>query len=70
MKTRMWVFETDRYGATDNKFFIDEPVHVPRLGEFVENTPKNVFGYVTTVQHNYIQDETVLVINVYLGEKQ
>ena len=73
---RMWICETDRYGATDNKFCVDNPVHIPRVGEFIDSDDAS--GYVTHVQYHYKtrnhkidESETFsLVIMVYLGEKQ
>ncbi len=63
MKTRMWIAESDRYGnMSEHKFYIDEPVHIPRIGEFVDGDAAG--GWVSYVQYNYMED--LLVINVLL----
>jgi len=72
---RMWIGETDRYGATDKKFYVDNPVHIPRIGEFVDSDDAS--GHVTLVQYHHKTkdnklDETAefsLVVMVWLGEK-
>lgn len=69
----MWIFEEDQYGATDRKFSVDDPLHVPRIGEFVDSD--KAAGWVKHVQYNYMSDSTrnvdiSLVVNVYLGEKK
>jgi hypothetical protein len=51
MTLRMWIVETDQYGATDRKFFIDDPVHVPRIGEFIDGDFAG--GWVSHVQWNF-----------------
>lgn len=51
MKTRMWVVETDQYGTTDRKFYIDDPAYIPRIGEFVDGDKAG--GWVDHVQWNY-----------------
>ena len=68
---RMWVFEQDRYGVTDNKFSVDDPVFIPRVGEYIESPSAKFFGKVETVQYHYRDkyDEYSLVVNVFL-EKQ
>ena len=63
MKTRMWIAESDRYGnMSERKFYIDEPVHIPRIGEFVDGDAAG--GWVSYVRYNYMED--LLVINVLL----
>jgi hypothetical protein len=70
-KTRMWVFETDRYGPTDKKFCIDDPSFIPRVGEFVESTDDGVFGKVQAVKYHYKISSTIsLVINLFLEHRQ
>jgi hypothetical protein len=66
---RMWLMETDRYGPTDRKFCVDDPLHVPRIGEFVDSDEAG--GWVTHVQYSYLTPsrEFYLVVNVYLGDK-
>lgn len=66
MKTRLWVAETDQYGMTDRKFFIDEPTLVPRIGEYVDGDGAS--GWVELVQYYY--GPTQLVVYVYLKEKK
>lgn len=68
-RTRMWLMETDRYGATDKKFSVDDPLHIPRVGEFVDGGDAG--GWVNHVQYNYMTPtrEFSLVVNVYLGAK-
>lgn len=51
MKTRMCIVETDHYGMTDRKFYIDDPIHVPRVGEFVDGG--KAVGWVDHVQWNF-----------------
>lgn len=73
---RVWICETDRYGATDNKFCVDNPVHIPRIGEFIDSDDAS--GHVTLVQYYYkTKDQKLdeskefsLVVMLYLGEKQ
>lgn len=72
---RMWIFETDRYGTTNKKFFVDNPAHIHRVGEFIDSDDAS--GYVTHVQCHYKtrnqkidESETFsLNVNVLLGEK-
>ena len=72
---RMWIFETSHYGTAYSKFCVDNPVHIPRIGEFIESDDAS--GHVTHVQYNYKtrnqkidESETFsLVVNVLLGEK-
>lgn len=73
MKTRMWIVETDQYGATDRKFYIDDPAYIPRLGEFVDGDKAG--GWVSHVQWNYPmlagQSTTATAtVYVYLKEKK
>lgn len=54
MTLRMWVVEQDTYGArdiTDRKFHIDDPVHIPRVGEFIDGDYAS--GWVQHVQWNF-----------------
>jgi hypothetical protein len=72
-RTRMWIFEEEQHGATDRKFSVDDPLHVPRIGEFVDSD--KAAGWVKHVQYYYMSDSTrnadlFLVVNVYLGEKK
>lgn len=69
MKTRMWIVETDKYGATDKKICVDEPTHIPRVGEYVEGD--TAAGTVDNVQWLYPYDtqadsSAYLIVNVYL----
>ena len=70
MATRMWVFELDSRGdMTDHKFSVDNPAHIPRVGEVVEHD--NAFGEVSLIHYIY-RDETAefsTIINVYLKYK-
>ena len=66
MKTRMWIIETDQYGATDRKFSVDEPLAIPRIGEFVDSDSAG--GWVKHVQYYY--SSTQLIINVYLSKEK
>ena len=75
MNTRMWIMETDRYGSTDRKFFVDNPVNIPRVGEFIDSDDAG--GYVILVQYNYrtenqkIKDGKFgLIINVFLSKEK
>ena len=71
---RMWIWETDRYGPTDKKFCVDNPVHIPRIGEFIDSDDAS--GNVILVQYNYrtkdhTLDETAefsLIISVWLSD--
>ena len=68
-QTRVWIAETDRYGVTNNKFSIDNPSHIPRVGEFVDSN--EAAGYVNHIQYNYnLQDKTQfgLIVYIYLKE--
>ena len=74
MKLRMWVVETDQYGATDRKFYIDDPVHIPRVGEFVDGDLAG--GWVDNVQWNFPSHPTTRqmanfhTVYVYLKDKK
>jgi hypothetical protein len=73
MKTRMWVVETDQYGATDRKFYIDDPAYVPRIGEFVDGDKAG--GWVGHVQWNYPLlagdlPNVISTVYVYLKDKK
>ena len=66
----MWVVETDQYGMTDRKFFIDDPLHIPRVGEFVDGEAS---GWVDHVQWNFplfagLPTSTLTTVYVYLKE--
>lgn len=72
-KTRMWVFETDQYGTRqETKFNIDDPLYIPRLGEFVESD--KAAGWVDHVQYDYVLNPKIsefnLIINVYLKREK
>lgn len=70
-RTRMWVFESDQYGMTDRKFCIDDPLHIPRVGEFVDSDKAG--GWVNHVQYYYnLSDkaEFRLVVNVSLSRNR
>lgn len=57
MTLRMWVAEEDQYGGpSDRKFFIDEPTHIPRVGEFVDGDFAG--GWVSHVQWNFPESPT------------
>lgn len=62
MKTRMWIMETDQYGATDRKFSVDEPLVVPRIGEFIDSDDAG--GWVKHVQYYYRADQVVIYVNL------
>lgn len=69
-RTRMWIVESDNQGSlTNKKFSLDDPLHIPRIGEFVDS---DIVGdWVRHVQYNYNLDpltEFCLVVYVYLGE--
>lgn len=71
MKTRMWIYEEAPYGVMDDKkFYIDDPVIIPRVGEFIDGPDAD--GWVDHIQYNYgyiDQDDRrpyQLVINVKL----
>lgn len=71
MKTRMWIVEKDQYGSTERKFYIDEPAHIPRVGEFVDGDKAG--GWVDHVQWNYpmlSSDTSLSTVYVYLKEKK
>jgi hypothetical protein len=51
MKTRMWIVETDQYGMTDRKFYVDDPDYIPRRGDFIDGGEAS--GYVKLVQWNF-----------------
>ena len=73
MKTRMWIVETDRYGATDRKFHIDNPAYIPRIGEVVDGDKAG--GWVSHVQWNYPllagqSTAAMATVYVYLKEKK
>lgn len=76
-RTRMWIIEEDQYGATDRKFCVDDPLHIPRIGEFVDSDDAG--GWVTYVQYNYreqretngaTQSDFRLIVNVMLRRKK
>ena len=68
MKTRMWVVETDQYGATDRKFNVDEPSYIPRVGEFIDCDAAS--GWVDHIQWNYPQPEPNPWMTVYVYLKR
>jgi hypothetical protein len=69
-RTRMWIVESDNKGSlTNRKFSMDDPLHIPRIGEFVDSDEAG--GWVNHVQYNYNPDPLAvfcLVVYVYLGE--
>lgn len=56
MTLRMWVVENDQYGATERKFYVDDPVHIPRVGEFVDADLAG--GWVSGIQWNFTESVT------------
>ena len=75
MKTRVWIVETDKYGMTDSKFFVDDPAYIPRIGEFVDGHKAS--GWVDHVQWNYSnygsdnqRSADASTVYVYLKEKK
>lgn len=70
MNTRMWIEQYDKLGPTGKKFFVDNPVNIPRKDEFIDGD--TAAGVVTHVQYFYktidsnIDDtkEFGLIINV------
>lgn len=70
-RTRMWIAETDQYGMTDIKFSVDDPLHIPRVGEFIDSD--SVGGWVDHVQYYYNTigvSEFSLVVYVYLRKEK
>ena len=70
-RTRMWIAETDQYGMTDRKFSVDDPLHIPRVGEFIDSD--SVGGWVDHVQYYYNTigvPEFSLVVYVYLRKEK
>lgn len=70
-RTRMWIAETDQYGMTDHKFSVDDPLHIPRVGEFIDSD--SVGGWVDHVQYYYNTigvSEFSLVVYVYLRKEK
>lgn len=71
MTIRMWIVETDKLGMTDRKFYIDDPIHVPRVGEFVDGDLAS--GTVHHVQWNArqnadgIRESNFATVYVYLA---
>ena len=75
MKTRMWLGEADHYGMTDRKFYVDDPDHIPRVGEFVDGD--GACGWVSQVKwnmskaHPAIKDSCkISTVYVYLKDKK
>jgi hypothetical protein len=71
MKLRMWVIEIDQNGVSDNKFYIDDPFHIPRVGEFVDGDKAG--GWVDHVQWNFAgpaHSNSMNTVYVYLKEKK
>lgn len=76
MNTRMWIMETDQYGMTGYKFCVDNPVIVPRVGEFID--ADDASGHVISVQYYYRTEEQQikrqaqfgLVVYVYLSKEK
>ena len=68
---RMWVFEQDRYGMTENSFSVNNPAFIPRVGEYIESPNSTFFGKVETVEYHYRDEcgDYSLVVTVFL-EKQ
>lgn len=68
MTTRMWIFETDEYGSTNNKMKIDNPVHIPRVGDIIDGS--EVYGKVEFVHFTYSEvSDFSLVVNVFLEKR-
>lgn len=75
MKTRVWIVETGEYSVTVNKFFVDDPTYIPRIGEFVNGDKAS--GWVDRVQWNYSncgsdnqRSADASTVYVYLKEKK
>jgi hypothetical protein len=59
----MWIAESDSYrNMSELKFYVDDPVHIPRIGEFIDGDEAS--GWVSHIQWNYMKD--LVVINVLL----
>ena len=57
--------------SEDNKFSMDDPLHIPRIGEFVDSDKAG--GWVDHVQYYYNltpKTEFCLVVNVYLRKEK
>ena len=66
-KTRMWVVETDQYGMTDRKFYVDDPIHVPRVGEFVDSDEaagriEGINWYYLNGKHGFDFPKTIIYV--------
>jgi len=64
MKTRMWVVETDQYGMTDRKFYVDDPSHIPRIGDYIDNAKAN--GKVSLIRWQFKSGRDTDVVFVFL----
>lgn len=64
MKLRMWILEDF---SDEKKFFVDDPVHVPRLGDFIDGKAS---GWVYHVQWNYHEGSTIHTVYVWLRKNK
>lgn len=70
MKLRMWIVELDQYGWTDRKAFMDDPLHIPRKGEFIDGTYEHdPSGTVDLVQWHITQGE-IKVVYVFVKKDE
>jgi hypothetical protein len=59
-KTRMFIAETDHLGIiTDRMLQVDNPEHIPRIGEFVES--EEAMGWVKKIKWDYSNPDALIV---------
>ena len=64
LKMRMWIVETDDRGMiTDRALKVDNPEHIPRIGEFVES--EEAMGWVAKIKWDY-SNPTLVIVYVFL----
>lgn len=70
MTLQMRIVELDQYGWTDRKLCMDDPLHIPRKGEFIDGGgPDGPNGWVDLVQW-HVNNSTLKTVYVFLKGKQ
>ena len=69
MTLRMWIVELDQYGLTDRKLSMDDPIQIPRKGEFIDGGFDGPSGWVDLVQWN-ISDSVLKTVYVFVRKEK
>ena len=69
MTLRMWIVELDQYGWTDRKISMDDPIQIPRKGEFIDGDLDGPSGWVDLVQW-HVSDSVLKTVYVFVRKEK